>query len=165
MPFQEFRSRRDDQTGGSGHGSGQRCGSGPRGGRGRGQGGAGRNHDAAGMRLATLAVLADQPGNGLAVMRALAAQGYCQAVAGASSVYPSLSLLTDMGMISAGTEPSGRTVYTMLDAGAAVLAANRPLIEAIMAESNSADGRSAAPVRRAGRLKRRCRGQQAAPAA
>lgn len=159
MPFQGFQIHRSDQAGGAARGEGRRCGSGPKGGRGRGQAGAGRRHDAAGLRLAALAVLAEQPGSGLAVMQALAAQGFCREVAEAPAVYPALRLLTDMGMLSASTAPAGQTVYTVLDEGAAVLAANRPLIDAIMAGSRLANGRGA--VRR----RRHCCGQQTAPAA
>jgi DNA-binding PadR family transcriptional regulator len=94
-------------------------------------------------------------------MQALAAQGFCQKAAEASAVYPALRLLTDMGMLSASTGPAGQTVYTMLDEGAAVLASNRPLIGAIMAEPTPA-GRSAGQGRGAGRRRRHCCGQQAA---
>jgi DNA-binding PadR family transcriptional regulator len=111
--------------------------------------------------------LAQQPGNGLAVMQALAAGGFCHQVAEASAVYPTLRLLTDMGMLSASTGPAGQTVYTMLDEGAAVLASNRPLIDAIMAESAPANSRWTGQGRGAGRRRRRrhCCGQQAAPEA
>ena len=163
MPFQGFQGPRNDQAGP--RGGGRRCGSGHKGGRSRGQGGAGRKHDAAALRLATLAVLAEQPGNGLAVMQALAAGGFCHRAAEASAVYPTLRLLTDMGMLSASTGPAGQTVYTMLDEGAAVLASNRPLVDAIMAESTPANGRSAGQGRGAGRRRRHCCGQQAVPEA
>jgi DNA-binding PadR family transcriptional regulator len=95
-------------------------------------------------------------------MQALAAQGLRPATAEASNVYPTLSLLTDMGMISANTEATGGTVYTMLDDGAAALASNRPLIDAIMAEPTTGEARSPGQGRRAGRRRRRCCGQQAA---
>lgn len=160
MPFHGYQNHRADWIGGFGPGEGKRCESGHLAGRGRERRSAGREHDAAALRLATLAILAEQPGNGLAVMQALAAQGFCPAAAEASSVYPTLSLLTDMGMISAGTGPAGRTVYTVLDEGAAVLAANRPLIDAIMAELAAADGRSPSQGRGAGRRWRHCRAQQ-----
>jgi DNA-binding PadR family transcriptional regulator len=148
MPSQGFHRHRNNQASGCGHGRGRR--------------GAGRRRDAAGLRLATLAVLADQPGNGLAVISALAAQGFCQAAADASTVYPTLSLLTDMGMVSATTEPAGQTVYAVLDEGAAVLASNRPLIDAILAETALGKGRSR-EGRKAGRRRRHCCGQRAAP--
>jgi DNA-binding PadR family transcriptional regulator len=157
MPFHGFQSRRDDQIGGFNQGRGHRCGARHQGGPGRGQRGAGRKHDAARLRLAALAVLANRPGNGLAVMRALAAQGFCPAEAEASTVYPTLRLLTDMGMISANTEPTGQTVYSILDDGAAVLASNRPLINAIMAGSVPRVGRSSGQGRDAGRrMRHRC---------
>ncbi len=164
MPFQGFQIHRYDQAGEAARGEGRGCGFGHKGGRGRGQGGAGRKHDSSGLRLATLAVLAEQPGNGLAVMQALAAQGFCQEVAEASAVYPTLRLLTDMGMLSASTGPAGQTVYTVLDEGAAVLASNRPLIDAIMAGSTPDNGR-AGQGRGAVRRRRHCCGQQTAPQA
>jgi DNA-binding PadR family transcriptional regulator len=102
-------------------------------------------------------------------MQALAAQGFCPAAAEASAVYPTLCLLTDMGMLSAATGPAGQTVYTLLDEGAAVLASNRPLIDAIMAEPGPANGRGSGEGRGTGRRRRQCCGQQvaleAAPAA
>jgi DNA-binding PadR family transcriptional regulator len=147
------------QIGGFGLGRGQRCGSGHQG---RMHHGAGQGHDAASLHLATLAILADQPGNGLAVMKALTTLDFCPATAEASTVCPTLSLLTDIGMISATTEPAGQTIYTVLDEGAAMLASNRLLIETIMAETAPGQGPSG-ESRKDGRRRRHCRGQQAAP--
>jgi hypothetical protein len=61
-----------------------------------------------------------------------------------------------------GTAPTGHTVYSILDEGAAVLASNRPLIDAILAESTPAHGRSSGQGRGAARRGRHCCGQQPA---
>ena len=175
MPSQDFQIHDNDRTDGFGkgrgqrcgsahqgrRGHGQRCGSGHKGGQGRGHHGTARRHDAASLRLATLAILADQPGNGLTVMQALTTLGFCPTATEASSVYPTLSLLTDMGMISASTEAEGQTVYTVLDEGAAMLAFNRPLIEAIMAETVPGQGRSGEGLQ-GGLRRRHCCGHQEA---
>jgi DNA-binding PadR family transcriptional regulator len=159
MPFRTSHHQDHHEAAECGRGKGQHCRSG-RGNRQDGRHRHGRQHADADIRLAILAILANQPGNGLSVMNALVAEGFCRGIVDASAVYPTLSLLTDMGMIAATAAPAGQTLYTVLDEGAAVLASNRPVIDAILADI-ARDGSPSEAGQGAGRRGRHCRGHRA----
>jgi DNA-binding PadR family transcriptional regulator len=160
MPFRTSHHQDHHEAVGCGRGKGQHCRSGRRSGQGGRHRHVGQPHADADIRLATLAILANQPGNGLSVMNALVAQGFCRGTVDASAVYPTLSLLTDMGMIAATAAPAGQTLYTVLDEGAAVLASNRPVVDAILADI-ARDSCPSEAGQGAGRRGRHCRGHRA----
>jgi DNA-binding PadR family transcriptional regulator len=73
------------------------------------------------VRMAILAALAAGALNGHAVMQAIAATSGGTWMPAASSIYPTLQLLTDEGLVR--TEHDGeRTVYSLTDAGRAAAA-------------------------------------------
>lgn len=100
---------------------------------GGGEHGGGKPRDGASLRLAILAVLADRPRTGLAISTALTARGFCDGTTAAAAVYPMLSLMTDMGLISATPDAADHVTYAVLDAGAKTLAASLPVLQDILA--------------------------------
>jgi DNA-binding PadR family transcriptional regulator len=68
------------------------------------------------IRIALLVALADEPGHGYEIIQRLADKsgGFWQPSPG--SVYPTLQMLEDEGLVR-GTERDGRRVYELTDAG------------------------------------------------
>lgn len=128
-----------------------------RGGRGR-HGGLGRFFAHGDLRLVILNLIADKPRHGYEIIKAIEEQ-----VGGAYSpspgvVYPTLSLLEELGYVSVTPAEGGKKLHTVTDQGEAFLAANRPALDALltrMAEANEAQGHGPAPqiVRAMGNLK------------
>jgi DNA-binding PadR family transcriptional regulator len=71
------------------------------------------------VRFAILAVLNDRPMHGYDVIRELESRTRGRWRPSAGSVYPTLQLLEDEGLVT-GTETDGRRTYTLTDAGRAV---------------------------------------------
>ena len=100
---------------------------------GGGQHGGGKPRDDASLRLAILAVLAERPRTGLAISTALTARGFCDGTTDAGTVYPMLSLMTDLGLISEMPDAGGHATYVVLDAGARALTASLPVLQDVLA--------------------------------
>jgi DNA-binding PadR family transcriptional regulator len=73
-----------------------------------------------GVRTAILAVLVDQPMHGYQVMQELESRSGGRWRPSAGSVYPTLQLLEDEGLVRS-EELEGRRVYTITDAGRAAV--------------------------------------------
>ena len=117
-----------------------RSGSHGRGGRGRrGRGGRGRVHRGD-VRAAVLALLAEEPMHGYQIMQELIerSQGAWQPSPG--SIYPTLQLLTDEGLLTA-RDQNGRKVFELTDDGkaAAETADGPPPWERLAATVGSVD--------------------------
>lgn len=113
----------------------------------------GRMFDSAELRLVLLKLLADQPRHGYDLIRAIEAL-----TAGAYSpspgvVYPTLTMLADMGHTQENATDGSRKTYAVTDAGAAHLAEHAAEVEALLArlKSLAADREriDSAPIRRA----------------
>jgi DNA-binding PadR family transcriptional regulator len=113
--------KRDDDT--SGHGSGHRPGHGP-----------------SDVRHAVLALLAEEPMHGYALIHAIAERTDGAWTPDAGAVYPTLQLLADEGLIAAATT-DGRKVWALTEAGRSVIA--RDGITAPWADSSEAHGHDA----------------------
>jgi DNA-binding PadR family transcriptional regulator len=86
-----------------------------------------------------MALLAEQPRTGFAIMQALGERlgdGY---VSSPASVYPNLMLLEETGLIAASIDPTGRKVYTLISEGLVALAKNGRLVDAILADAAGAE--------------------------
>ncbi|OMH36906.1 PadR family transcriptional regulator [Tersicoccus sp. Bi-70] len=82
------------------------------------------------IRLAVLAVLAENSSNGYGVMKAIAARTEDAWTPSAGSIYPILSQLVDEGLIVG--EGQGRSVdYALTDEGRAYVEENRETIDAV----------------------------------
>ena len=103
------------------------------------------------LRLVIMALLEEKPRYGYEIIKALeerVGEGYSPSP---GVVYPTLTLLEEVGHATVSEEHSGRKLYTLTDEGKADLQANRATVEAIFARvSESAPRRGAPPqVRRA----------------
>ncbi|MCB0927996.1 MAG: PadR family transcriptional regulator [Mycobacterium sp.] len=106
--------------GGPGGGFGPGFGPGDGFGRGRGRGhrhgrrGAGRRGD---VRAAILSLLAEQPMHGYEMIQEIAARSNGLWKPSPGSVYPTLSMLEDEGLIAAGESHGKKKLYTLTDEG------------------------------------------------
>ena len=158
-----------------GHGPGG-FGRGPFGGwRGRHGGGferrEGRMFDGGELRLVILALVAEKPRYGYEVIKELGERVGGEYSPSPGVVYPTLTMLEEMGYASASQDPQGRKLYTLTGEGEKVLADNKAEIDAIFARFGDSDeGRFAGfvSVKRAmlnlrATLRLRLRGRAATP--
>jgi DNA-binding PadR family transcriptional regulator len=75
------------------------------------------------VRAAVLALLAEQPMHGYQIIREIEERSGGTWKPSAGSVYPTLQLLADEGLILAAEEANGRKIYSLTDAGRAVAGA------------------------------------------
>jgi DNA-binding PadR family transcriptional regulator len=128
-------------------GRGRGRGLGPGGGRGRG-----RIFDNGDLRLIILHLLADRPRHGYEIMKALEERvggGYSPSP---GVIYPTLTLLEELGQASVVEDRAGRKLYTLTPDGHAALAASQAAIAVIFARLDSgaaARGGPPPPVTRA----------------
>jgi len=113
-------------------------GMGGRGGRG------GRFFDQGDLRFVVLKLIADQPSHGYELIRAVE-----QAAGGAYSpspgvIYPTLTLLEDLGYVSVSETAGSKKLYTITPEGEAFLAENKPHVDGLFARMNEVASRSAA---------------------
>src|SRR5271170_876970 len=158
-----------------GHGPGG-FGRGPFGGwRGRHGGGfersEGRMFDGGELRLVILALVAEKPRYGYEVIKELGERVGGEYSPSPGVVYPTLTMLEEMGYASASQDPQGRKLYTLTPEGEKILADNKAQIDAIFARFGESDeGRFAGfiSVKRAmlnlrAALRLRLRGRAATP--
>jgi DNA-binding PadR family transcriptional regulator len=125
---------------------------------GRGRHGGGPGHDPAralrrffahgDLRLVILSLIAEKPRHGYEIIKEIE-----ERVAGAYSpspgvIYPTLTLLEELGYVSVTLGEGGRRAHAITDAGRSFLAANGPAVEALfarMAEASQTRGGEAAP--------------------
>lgn len=77
---------------------------------------AGTRTDQGDVRAAVLALLAERPMHGSQIIHEIEQRSGGRWIPSAGSVYPTLQLLTDEGLVSAG-ESDGRKTYALSDAG------------------------------------------------
>ncbi len=135
----------------------RRGGRGPEGfGRGRFGGGfggrEGRMFDSGELRLVILALIAEKPRHGYEVIKALGERVGGDYSPSPGVVYPTLTLLEDMGYASASVDAANRKLYAVTPEGQTFLGENKAQVDAILARlagENQTDGSSVAPVIRA----------------
>ncbi len=124
--FEEYA--RHGRHGGFGHG--------PFGGRGRGGGfGAreGRMFDAGELRLVILALVAEKPRHGYDIIKELGERVGGDYSPSPGVVYPTLTLLEEMGYARPTQDEQGRKLYTVTPEGEKALADNKAQVDAIFA--------------------------------
>lgn len=104
-------------------------------GRGSGGGGRGRGRvfDNGDLRLVIMLLLADRPRHGYEIIKALEERvggGYSPSP---GVVYPTLTLLEELGHASVTDERAGRKLYTLTEEGMKVVAETRGTVDAILA--------------------------------
>ena len=123
---------------------------GPRGHRhhGGGHSGIGRFFAHGDLRLVILQLIAEKPRYGYEIIKAIEEQ-----VAGAYTpspgvVYPTLTLLEELGYVSVGTDAAGKKQHTITPEGNAFLEANKATVDALrarMSEASRVHGGGPAP--------------------
>ena len=129
----------------------------------------GRMFDAGELRLVILALIAEKPRHGYEVIKALGERVGGEYSPSPGVVYPTLTLLEDMGYASAAADAGGRKVYAIAPEGQTWLDENRAQADAIFARltgDNEADWASAGSIIRAmlnlrAAVKLRVKGRQA----
>jgi DNA-binding PadR family transcriptional regulator len=112
----------------------------------------GRMFDSGELRLVILALIAEKPRHGYEVIKALGERVGGDYSPSPGVVYPTLTLLEDMGNASASIDAANRKLYAITPEGQTFLSENKAQIDAIFARlagGNEADWSSAAPVIRA----------------
>lgn len=145
--------------GGLGEGRGEHpgfgFGRGDRQGRGGGSGGGGRRgrmFDGGELRLVLLALLADQPRHGYDLIREIEERTGGSYAPSPGVVYPTLTMLDEMGHIDEVKEEGARKRFAITDAGREFLAGKQEEVEALLARLSrlsETQGRSGAgPIKR-----------------
>ncbi len=111
-----------------------------------------RIFDSGDLRFVILALIAEKPGHGYELIKAIE-----EKLGGGSSpspgvVYPTLTLLEELGYASVEAQDGGKKLYTITDAGRAFLGENQKIVDAIftrMDEAGSRGGRFSPQIMRA----------------
>jgi DNA-binding PadR family transcriptional regulator len=111
----------------------------------------GRMFDSGELRLVILALIAEKPRHGYEVIKALGERVGGEYSPSPGVVYPTLTLLEDMGFASAAVDAAGRKLYAITPEGQAHLDQNRAQVDAIFARLGGDDmeGPGLGPVLRA----------------
>ena len=113
----------------------------------------GRVFDHGDLRYVLLRLIAEKPRYGYELIKAIEEQFGGSYSPSPGVVYPTLTLLEELGYLRPESAEGPRKLYSITEEGTAHLAANRPLVEAIfarMAEISRAIGDGPAPeIRRA----------------
>lgn len=121
-----MHGQHDHGQGGGGHGGG--------GGRGRGP----KMFDAGAMRYVVLQLIAEKPRHGYEIIKELEQRSGGAYTPSPGAIYPLLSMLLDMGHVSA--VPDGnKKLHTITPEGEAFLAENRQFVDAILARMSESD--------------------------
>ncbi|WP_200347420.1 PadR family transcriptional regulator, partial [Rhodospirillum rubrum] len=101
----------------------------------------GRFFDHGDLRFVILGLIADKPGHGYELIKAIEDR-----VGGAYSpspgvIYPTLTLLDELGYVTVSTETGPRKLYAITDEGLAFLEANRDTVTAVFARMDEAGER------------------------
>jgi DNA-binding PadR family transcriptional regulator len=131
----------------------------------------GRMFDGGELRLVILKLVAEKPRYGYEIIKELGERVGGDYSPSPGVVYPTLTMLEEMGLASASQDPQGRKLYTLTGEGEKVLADNQAQIDAIFARFGESDeGRFAGliSVKRAmlnlrATLRLRLRGRAATP--
>jgi len=104
------------------------------------------------LKFVVLALIAEKPAHGYELMKAIEDRlggGYSPSP---GVVYPTLTLLEEMGYASVQAQDGGKRLYSLTEAGRAYLAENKPVVDAIFArmdEAGSRGGRFSPQIMRA----------------
>ena len=117
------------------------------------RGGGRRMFDGGELRLVLLKLITDEPRHGYELIRSIEQMTGGAYAPSPGVVYPTLTLLDEMGLIEEQASEGARKRFAVTEAGAMHLEENRPLVEALMARLNEVGAHrertEAAPIRRA----------------
>ncbi len=92
-----------------------------------------RMFDSGELRLVILALIAEKPRHGYEVIKALGERVGGEYSPSPGVVYPTLTMLEDMGYASVSQDAANRKLYTLTPEGAAFLGENKAQVDAILA--------------------------------
>ena len=92
----------------------------------------GRMFEQGDLKFVILQLLAEKPRHGYEIIKALEERSGGRYSPSPGTVYPTLTLLEDMGYASVAPEESGKKVYAITDAGRAYLAENRSTVDEVL---------------------------------
>jgi DNA-binding PadR family transcriptional regulator len=119
---------------------------------GEGGGGRGRVFDQGELRFVLLALIAEAPSHGYEIIKAIEDRLGGSYSPSPGVIYPTLTLLNELGYATVSESGGGRKLYTITEEGRAHLAENKPLVDAVFARmarasASTAGGRSPQVVR------------------
>ena len=121
-----------------GQGFGHGFGAGRRGGGGRGERGERRRmFDTGELRLVLLKLIADEPRHGYDLIRQIEELTGGAYAPSPGVIYPTLTLLDDMGLIEAQQSDGAKKLFAITDAGRTELDASKDIVEAALARLTS----------------------------
>lgn len=97
------------------------------------------------LRLVIMALLKEKPRYGYEIIKALGERVGGDYSPSPGVVYPTLTLLEEVGHATVTNEHSGRRLYTLSAEGLAFLEANRTLVDAILARVSEANASRRGP--------------------
>lgn len=95
----------------------------------RGPFGGGRMFDQGDLKLVILSLLDEKPRHGYEIIKELEERSGGRYTPSAGAVYPTLTMLEDLGYAVATPEEGGKKVFAITDAGRAHLAENKPMAD------------------------------------
>ncbi len=107
-------------------------------GRGRGGPGGGRMFQHGDLRLLILALIAETPRHGYEIIREIESRLGGAYAPSPGVVYPTLTMLEELGFATSATTEGSKRQYTITDAGTANLAENQATVDAIFAKIEDA---------------------------
>ncbi|QYE35456.1 PadR family transcriptional regulator [Polymorphobacter sp. PAMC 29334] len=107
-------------------------------GRGRGGPGGGRMFQHGDLRLLILALIAEAPRHGYEIIREIESRLGGAYAPSPGVVYPTLTMLEELGFATSETTEGSKRQYTITDAGTANLAENQATVDAIFAKIEDA---------------------------
>ncbi len=107
-------------------------------GRGRGGPGGGRMFQHGDLRLLILALIAETPRHGYEIIREIESRLGGAYAPSPGVVYPTLTMLEELGFATSATTEGSKRQYTITDAGTANLAENQATVDAIFARIEDA---------------------------
>lgn len=117
--------------------------------RGGGRRGGGRMFGHGDLKLLLLALIEQQPRHGYELIRIIEDMFHGQYSPSPGAIYPTLTMLEELGYAEVSAESGGRKQYAITDAGKAFLEENREEVEAVMARTEHSArmaAKRAAPV-------------------
>lgn len=91
----------------------------------------GRMFEHGDLKLVILGLLEEKPRHGYEIIKDLEERSGGRYAPSPGTVYPTLTLLEDMGYATASSEPGGKKVYSITDEGRQYVAENRPAVDDI----------------------------------
>src|SRR6187399_656478 len=103
----------------------------------RGPFGGGRMFEQGDLKLVILRLLDEKPRHGYDIIKELEERSGGRYTPSAGAIYPTLTMLEDLGYAVTTPEEGGKKVYAITDAGRAYLAEHRPVVDELFERVNS----------------------------